>query len=325
MKTCHHLARSAALTAFLFAAGTASADAGRSPAKNAPMDRVRDPNGALIVVAHRGCHSPAPYHGFGSAPENSLLALERCVQLGVDVMETDIRRTLDGHLVMIHDDSVDRTTDGTGKVADLTLVQIKSLHLRQDEGLTSGGKVTPPTDHRVPLLDEILAKAKGRIMLNLDVQAGLYPEVIDAVKRAGAQDWVIVKTSVGPGSAPAASMAPYDEVPFMVIPRSVDGDGRDIPATIAAQVKGKVRPVGIELPYTPAAALPAIAKAAREAGVRVWSNTLWDGFAIGAGGDREALRMPQDVWGKLWAQGISMIQTDEPEALLRFRLTLPKR
>jgi glycerophosphoryl diester phosphodiesterase len=63
-----------------------------------------------------------PAKGLDSVPENSLAALERCIELGVDMMETDIHRTRDGALVIMHDDTVDRTTDGTGAVADLTLL-----------------------------------------------------------------------------------------------------------------------------------------------------------------------------------------------------------
>ncbi|MFT4053496.1 MAG: glycerophosphodiester phosphodiesterase family protein [Novosphingobium sp.] len=279
------------------------------------IQRLRAPDGGLIVVAHRGCHEAAPFHGWGQAPENSTTALNRCAEMGVDVMETDVHMSRDGYLIMIHDDVVDRVSNGTGKVSDLTLAQIKALRLRQN----LGGVDAPLTDQTFLTLDEMLALAKGRIVLNLDIKGAIYPEVIDAVVRAGAQDWVIVKTSVGQGSAPLATMAPYDAVPFAVIPVSTDGSGQDIPAIIDRQMAGRIKPIAVELPYIPAAALPAISRKARAAGVRVWVNSLWKGFVVGDGGDVDALRRPDAVWGKLQADGVSMIQTDEPEALLRFR------
>jgi glycerophosphoryl diester phosphodiesterase len=71
------------------------------------------------VVAHRGAS--------GSAPENTQRAFRLASRLGADAIETDIRRTRDGRLVLLHDDTVDRTTDGSGRVRDLTLGEIRRL------------------------------------------------------------------------------------------------------------------------------------------------------------------------------------------------------
>lgn len=72
--------------------------------------------------------------GLFDAPEKSLLALEHCVEIGVDVTETDVRIMRDGYLVMLHDPTIDRTTNGTGDLSDLTLAQAKVLRLRANEG-----------------------------------------------------------------------------------------------------------------------------------------------------------------------------------------------
>ncbi len=301
-------------------AGPVIANANATSARDI-MANIRDPKGSLVVVAHRGCHEPAPRHGFGPAPENSTVALEHCVAIGVDMMETDIRETKDGYLVMVHDESVDRTTTGTGKVADLTLAQIKALRLRQNEG----GRDALVTDVQVPTLDEMLALAKGRITLNLDVKDAIYPQVIAAVRAAGAQQRVTLKTRVGIGSPPLAAMSPYDQVPFLVIPLEGDDSGARIPDIITAQMAGAIKPVGIELPYRlPEAALPAIAARARKLGVRLWVNMLDGNFVLGAGSDKDALRLPDAVWGKLIREGASMLLTDEPEAMLAMRDTLGK-
>lgn len=279
------------------------------------MRRIRDPKGGVIIAAHRGCHEKAPYHGWGTAPENSREALLRCTAMGVDIMETDIHKSRDGHLIIIHDDRVDRTTDGKGAVADMTLAQLKTLHLRENEG----GADAPITTETVLTLDEMLALSKDRIVLNLDVKDMIYAEVIDAVIRAGAEDRVIVKTTGGMGSPALASIAPYDRVPFMVIPTTGDPDAADLPMVIARQMTGRIKPVAMELPYIPVAALPAIAEGARVAGVRLWVNTLFRGFVTGVGSDMDALRDPDGVWGRLMRAGVSMFQTDEPEALIRYR------
>ncbi len=298
------------------AAGVACAAAQAAPVSPADvLRRLHDPHGGLIVIAHRGCHDAAPGHGFGTAPENSRLALQRCVAMGVDVMETDIRRTRDGHLVVMHDERVDRTTDGTGRVSDLTLAQLRALHLRTDEG----GPDAAATAEGVPTLDELLALAKGRIVLNLDVKDAIYAEVVDAVRRAGAADRVIVKTSAGIASPPLAAMTPYDRVPFAVIPTTGDPRAAEIPAIVARQMAGRVKPVAIELPVIPESALPAIAERAARAGVPLWINTLFEGFVTGVGGDAAARRDPDAVWGRLADRGVRLFQTDAVEALLRYR------
>lgn len=282
------------------------------------MRRIRDPRAGLIVIAHRGCHGPAPHHGLPSAPENSALALDHCATLGVDVMETDVRKSRDGYLVIMHDATVDRTTDGKGAVAQLTLAQLKALHLRGNEGGPDAGL----SDQTVLTLEEMLALAKGRIVLNLDVKDAIYAEVVDMAVRLGAADRVIVKVSAGTGSAPLAAMAPFDRVPFMPMIASADNTGGDLPVVIDRQASGARKPIGYELPRTPAAALPAIVARVRATGGRLWVNSLWDGFIAGVGGDVDALRDPDAVWGRLYRSGITMIQTDEPEALLRHRATM---
>ncbi len=279
------------------------------------MRRIRDPRGGIVVVAHRGCHEAAPRHRLPTAPENSRAALEHCVALGVDVMETDVRKTRDGYLVMIHDDRVDRTTDGKGEVAQMTLAELKALHLRENEG----GPTTPSTTETILTLDEILALAKGRIVLNLDIKDMIYPEVIAAAERAGVQDRVVVKTTAGVGTAVLASMTPYDRVPFAVIPTTGDAQAADLPSVLRRQMSGEVKPVAFELPYIAYASLAPIARQATASRVRLWVNTLWTGFVVGAGGDRDALRDPEAVWGTLAGNGVTMFQTDEPEALLRYR------
>ncbi|XQA66102.1 glycerophosphodiester phosphodiesterase family protein [Xanthomonas sacchari] len=282
--------------------------------------RLAAPDGGIFVVAHRGCHNPAPAHGFpGHAPENSLLGLERCVTLGVDMLETDIRRAGDGTLVMFHDATVDRTTDGTGKVAELTWPQLSRLRLRDDEG----GADAPLTDQHPLTLQQMLAAAKGRIMLNLDVKAPIYAEVVEAVRRAGMERQVVVKTEVGVASQDLASMPPFDRINFTPVLLNPPGTD-DLVQTVRTQTDGKVRPVAIELPRMRLAQLPAVTALARQRHVRLLVNTLWEGFVADVGGDADAVRDPEAVWGRLYRAGIGAFQTDEPEALLRYRASLEK-
>ena len=103
-----------------------------------------------LVIAHRG--------GAGLWPENTLHAFERAAALGVDVIETDVRLTKDGALVLVHDETVGRTTDGAGRVSDLTLAELKRL----DAGhrfTPDGGQTFPHRGRgmRIPTLEEAFA------------------------------------------------------------------------------------------------------------------------------------------------------------------------
>lgn len=268
----------------------------------------------IIVIAHRGCHEPAPSHGFGYAPENSLLALEHCAAMGVDMMETDVHMTADGYLVIMHDDSVDRTTNGHGKVEDLTLAELRLLRLRQN----LGGYAEAVTDQRILTLDEILRAAKGKLTLNLDVKGAIYAEVIDAVDRAGAINFVTVKTRAGIGSPRLASIEPFVRVPFIPI---LDARGSEIAEVAERQMAG-AKPVALELPHMLATDLPGVANVARRHGVRLMINTLGDGFLSGRPGDNDVELDPDAVWGWQCRNGVSVFQTDRVEALLAFRKSL---
>ena len=77
---------------------------------------------SVIVVAHR-----ADWRNF---PENSLAAIQSAIDMGVDMVELDLQRTRDGKLILMHDDTLDRTTTGRGKVGEWTLDSIRTLYLK---------------------------------------------------------------------------------------------------------------------------------------------------------------------------------------------------
>ncbi|MGV7196834.1 glycerophosphodiester phosphodiesterase family protein [Xanthomonas axonopodis] len=312
--------RSIAILAAVLCAAVATAASAAPAGVAAIQARLANPQGGIVVVAHRGCHAAAPQHGFtDTAPENSLAALERCIAIGADVMETDVRRAADGTLVMLHDATVDRTTDGTGKLSELTLSDLQKLRLRSDEG----GEQAPLTDQRVVTLDQMLAKAKGHILLNLDVKDAIYVQVIDAVARAGMQHQVIVKAEAGIATPPLAAMVPFDTVYFFPILINAHGNA-DLAAIATAQIRN-ARPMAFELPKMAAAQLPALVAVSKAHNVRLMVNSLWEGFIAGYGGDTDAERDPDKVWGRMYRDGVSIIQTDAPEALLRYRASLEKR
>lgn len=118
---------------------------------------------APSVIAHRG--------GLGLWPENTIYAFRRAAELGADVLEMDVRRSADGHLVVMHDETVDRTTDGAGFVAALALETLQRL----DAGYRwspDGGRSYPFRGQglTVPTLREVFV-ALPRARMNLEIKA----------------------------------------------------------------------------------------------------------------------------------------------------------
>ncbi len=125
------------------------------------------------MIGHRG----APV----DAPENTILSFQRAIQVGSDMIELDVRDTTDGHLICLHDEDVSRTTDGEGTVSELTLTEVKSLNAGQGE--------------KIPLLEEVLDLAKGRISVNMDLKVFDYEEqILRLVEDRGMIETVIVSS-----------------------------------------------------------------------------------------------------------------------------------
>jgi len=110
-----------------------------------------------VRIAHRGAS------GDGLAPENTLAALESSIQMGVDVLEIDVRGSKDGGVVVIHDAMMDRTTNTTGSVSELTLEEIRQA----DAGSWAGPSFK---DQRVPLLEEVLDLARHRVLVLVEIK-----------------------------------------------------------------------------------------------------------------------------------------------------------
>jgi len=98
-----------------------------------------------LIMAHRGASD--------ELPENTLAAFQLALEQGADILETDIRLTRDNEIILMHDATVDRTTNGTGAVANLTLAEIKNLHTRrpQDPPLRVGEGVGGEVHHPRPI------------------------------------------------------------------------------------------------------------------------------------------------------------------------------
>lgn len=116
------------------------------------------PTGApIIAVGHRGTMK--------FAPENTLAAFDKAIDMGARAVEMDVRMTADGHFVIMHDARVDRTTNGSGFVSKMTLAEIKRLDAGSWFGPAFAGE-------KVPTLREALRHLKGRAAVDIDFKAG---------------------------------------------------------------------------------------------------------------------------------------------------------
>jgi glycerophosphoryl diester phosphodiesterase len=266
----------------------------------------RPPAGEVLVVAHR-----ADWRNF---PENSLPAIEGSISQGVGMVEVDLQRTKDGHLVLMHDPTVDRTTTGRGKVAELTLQEVKALRLR--DGLGS------PTPFTVPTLHEALLAARGRVLVNLDKAYRYWDEVEPVLHETGMLGQVLMK---GPGTVAevrATGARLLGKVTYMPVVRFTQPE----PLRFMEDWIREQKPVAMELVFsewTPE--VDAAFALCRDHGVRIWVNTLWPHLAGGLADDR-ALESPDSVYGLLIERGVSLIQTDRPallQAYLKARSPAP--
>jgi glycerophosphoryl diester phosphodiesterase len=124
----------------------------------------------VLNIAHRGAS--------GTFPENTLSAFRAAVDAGADMCELDVQLTRDGAVVVIHDETVDRTTDGIGEVAKMTLEEIK----RFDAGAKfKGGRVK---GERIPTLDEVFSVTSGKCGLNIELKAGGVEAQVAAIMQA---------------------------------------------------------------------------------------------------------------------------------------------
>jgi glycerophosphoryl diester phosphodiesterase len=117
------------------------------------LKQLKNSNGSdVLVISHRS--------DWRNYPENSLEAMTSAIDMGVDVAEMDVAKTKDNQLVILHDKTLDRTTNGKGLVSDWTLDSLRKLYLKDGLGIE--------TKYKIPTLEEALLVCKGKILVNLD-------------------------------------------------------------------------------------------------------------------------------------------------------------
>jgi glycerophosphoryl diester phosphodiesterase len=252
------------------------------------------PHGTL-VVAHRG--------GSALRPESTLAAFENAAALGVDVLEMDVRATADGKIVVIHDATVDRTTNGSGPVATLTLASLQAL----DAGYrwtSDGGRTFPfrGSGVRVPELAEVIARFPGSRM-NIEIkpeQPAFALALCDLIRRSRRADLVLI-ASVQQQALDAFRGA-CPEVATSMTPR----EGWIFYALHFVHLTGALSPraQALQMPYRFRGRLVASNDLVRSAHAR---NVQLHAWTVN---DEAVMR-------QLIANGVDGILTDRPDLLLR--------
>ena len=103
----------------------------------------------IFVVAHRG--------DWRHAPENSIAAIKSAISIGADMVEIDIQKTKDGDFVLMHDNSIDRTTNGKGYVSNYTIKELKNFRLRYNDGKLSNETIPTLKRHYRPVKAKFLS------------------------------------------------------------------------------------------------------------------------------------------------------------------------
>jgi glycerophosphoryl diester phosphodiesterase len=241
-------------------------------------------NSAAVVAAHRG----GPRPGYA---ENAIETFEHTVSQVPALLEIDIARTKDHQLILMHDDTLDRTTTGSGEVRAHTLAQIQALQLEDETGAA--------LDARAPTLRQALDWANGKTILELDVKRGVsYEDVLAVVREAGALNRVVFITY-----SDDAAVRVHNLAPEMMLSVSID-DPSDV-ATLERRGIDLTRVLawtGIEEPNA------ALNIALAQSGIEPMFGTLGGADSW----DNRFAREGREQYAAFAETGLTLISTDRP-------------
>jgi glycerophosphoryl diester phosphodiesterase len=246
--------------------------------QTAPIPKSKN---GFVVIAHRGNHI--------AAQENTLAAFQNAINVGADYVEIDLRTSKDSQLVIMHDGTVNRMTNGTGKVSDLTWAELKQLKVID--------KNHPEwAEQSIPLFSEVLKLCKGKINIYLDFKNADVKASYQALKKARMHHSVIVYINTARQLVEWKMVAP--QIPLMVsLPDSIQS---------AAQLNNFLDQYKIHLldgsykDYT-----VEMVNAAKAKNIPVWPDI------------QSATEGPEQ-WEKAINVGVTGLQTDHPEAMVIF-------
>lgn len=255
---------------------------------------------SVLVVSHRG--------DWRNAPENSLQAFQNCIDMGVDMVELDLKKTKDGELILMHDNTLNRTTNGTGKPEDFTLAELKELRLKNGAGCL--------TRHKIPTLRETMLLCKGKILVNVDKGYEYFEDVQKILEETGTANQCVVKEKIPYQTIKEQHGDILDKVIFM--PKA-DLCKPKAESIIDSYLQNE-KPLAFEVRFSQVNdKVFELIKKLNDNGIKVFVNALWPAQNAEHDDDRAVeLKQPDESWGWLIQQGFKLIQTDRPALLLDY-------
>lgn len=260
----------------------------------------------VFVVAHR-----ADWRNF---PENSLEAIESAIQMGVDIVELDVHRTADGEIVVCHDRTINRTTNGKGKISELTLDYIRSRYLRAGHGIT--------TRYKMPTLAEALDVCKGRVLINLDKAINYYDQIMEMLVERKMADQVIMKSSKSPEAMKEFFSNHKENMLYMPIINYNEKSWGKHEQLFNDYLSTDLPFIAYEMCWNGSLkGEKKVFNKVLKSGKRLWINTLWGSLCGGNENgyyDDRAVGNEEKIYGKILSYGATMIQTDRPAMLIKY-------
>lgn len=234
----------------------------------------------FVVCAHRGDHT--------KAPENTLDGLEESIKDGVDYVELDLRLSKDGTIVIMHDGTVDRTTDGKGTVSDLTLAEIRALHIKKARR----------ENEQVPTFEEYLKRSKGKVRLYMDIKA-VHPAQVLPLLHKYRMDKEVIAYVYGPSQrdewrAQAPAIPLISDLEQLQSPEQIEAEWHKSPFAISDGGAFDYKPEFI---------------------------TKWHALGVAVVPDIQNPLEGPAQWQKMIDMGVDGLQSDHPGALIAYLMS----
>lgn len=264
---------------------------------------LHEGNNSVLVVSHRA--------DWRNAPENSLQAIQNCIDMGADMVEIDLKRTKDGHLILMHDKTINRTTTGKGNPEDYTLEELRQFRLKSGAG--------HKTRHLIPTFEEVMTLCKGKIMVNVDKGYDYFEEAYDILEKTGTVQQCIIKSDLPYEQVKMEKGEVIDKMIFMPVVKLHKDDAEAIIDGYLSHMKPQAFELGFD---NDSAEVQRLIKKVRDSGARIFINSLWPELCGGHDDDRAVeLHQPDESWGWIIGQGAKLIQTDRPALMLEYLKT----
>lgn len=269
------------------------------------LAEINDPNSEyVVVISHRG--------DWRNWPENSIPAIESIIKMGVDMMELDVKMTKDSVLVLMHDQTINRMTNGKGLIKDMTYDSLMTFKLKRAHNVTTDSL-------RIPTLREALLCCKDRILVNVDHAYPYYKEIVELTEELGVTGQVLMKGKSNIDKVNEDMAKHENNLLYMPI---IDINRPKGQALFAEYLERNVVPMAFEVCWqVPGEEIDNCAAEIKKMGSKLWVNTFWPSVCGGLGNDDDAALAaadPADVYAQYLEMGASMIQTDRPELLIKY-------